>query len=373
MKLRAAQPQLGVRNKQTLVVVAREQACAMAYIFCSTGQCPPENTPLVSTRDELAQDVAKIEHWRTVWSQTFPGRAASFDEKLAWWAKCAEIDFDDWRGRPEAADVLPSILYDAVDDAVELQLVVKRSRARALADLDAARGAKFLASAERARGEPLRQRALNKVRSTAKGLAAYAEWLATEAPACEMRPRVTPAKPLFELPGSPPHDPTPYDEVVIASLSVRKDDDMGEMLQSFFEKCGVQGSMLAMSYGSDESTHASGYGFGDRDRVGDHFFYVDKRGKCCVGVEFIPGAVPSQDDDAPEPLAAELDGLAKRHPDMVCLRVPADGREPSSDDDDEAATPRDLVLWLPKSYVEEKKRASAHIKYGEGERAHRDG
>ena len=56
-----------------------------------------------------------------------------------------------------------------------------------LNDIRAEEKATFMASAERARGEPLRQRVLNIARSTEKGLAAYVEWLENAAPSCEMR------------------------------------------------------------------------------------------------------------------------------------------------------------------------------------------
>ena len=95
-------------------------------------------------------------------------------------------------GEPEPQEFLPAILLDACDDSVELQIIVQRSHAKMLNDIRAEEKATFMASSERARGEPLRQRVLNIARSTEKGLAAYVEWLENAAPSCEMRPKTAP-------------------------------------------------------------------------------------------------------------------------------------------------------------------------------------
>ena len=76
-----------------------------------------------------------------------------------------------------------------------------------------------MASAERVRGEPLRQRVLNKARSTEKGLAAYVEWLENGAPSCEMRSKTDP-KPVPLLHSHVGREP--FDDVVVAATTVAK-------------------------------------------------------------------------------------------------------------------------------------------------------
>ena len=139
------------------------------------------------------QDKARIDEWKSKAAESFPGRDASFDDKLKWYHSFNDSAWDDFMaGAPEPPEFLPKVLLDACDDSVELQLIMKRSHAKKLNEIDNESKVKFMASAERARGEPLRQRVLNKARSTEKGLAAYVEWLEdgeNGAPGCEMRPK----------------------------------------------------------------------------------------------------------------------------------------------------------------------------------------
>ena len=51
-------------------------------MLVTPGQCPPEGTPLVSSVDELAQDKARIDEWKSKAAASFPGRDASFDDTL---------------------------------------------------------------------------------------------------------------------------------------------------------------------------------------------------------------------------------------------------------------------------------------------------
>ena len=136
------------------------------WVLVTPGQCPPDNTPLVSSVDELAADEARIDEWKSKAAASFPGRDASFDDKLKWYHSLSEPSWDDFMsGAPEPQEYLPAVLLDACDDTVELQLITKRSHAKKLNNIEAVDKAKFMASAERARGEPLRQRVLNKARS----------------------------------------------------------------------------------------------------------------------------------------------------------------------------------------------------------------
>ena len=166
------------------------------WVLVTRDQCPPENTPLVSSIRDLADDQAHIDEWKDKAEATFPGRDASFDDKLKWYHSSSESVYDDFMsGAPEPQEFLPAVLLDACDDSVELQLIMKRSHAKKLNEIGAEEKAIFMASAERARGEPLRQRVLNKARSTGKGLAAYVEWLAdgeNGTPSCDMRSKTTP-------------------------------------------------------------------------------------------------------------------------------------------------------------------------------------
>ena len=186
------------------------------WVLVTPGQCPPENTPLVSSVDELAADEARIDEWKAKAEEDFPGRDASYDDKLIWWESYNEFDVDAfWSGKPEPPEFLPAVLLDSCDDSVELQLIMKRSHAKKLNDMDNEDKVKFMASSERARGEPLRQRVLNKARSTEKGLAAYVEWLENGAPGCELRPSAVPQPTRFQPDVS-------FDEVVVASKTLAK-------------------------------------------------------------------------------------------------------------------------------------------------------
>ena len=46
------------------------------WVLVTPGQCPPDNTPLVSSVDELAADKARIDEWKAKASASFPGRDA---------------------------------------------------------------------------------------------------------------------------------------------------------------------------------------------------------------------------------------------------------------------------------------------------------
>ena len=132
------------------------------WVLVTRDQCPPENTPLVSSVGELAED--RIHEWKAKASASFPGREASFDDKLRWYHELSEAVLYShiMMGEPEPQEFLPAILLDACDDSVELQIIVQRSHAKMLNDIRAEEKATFMASSERARGEPLRQRVLNK-------------------------------------------------------------------------------------------------------------------------------------------------------------------------------------------------------------------
>ena len=122
------------------------------WVLVTRDQCPPEDTPLVSSIDELAQDKARIDEWKAKATASFPGREASFDDKLKWYHSSSESVYDDFMsGAPEPHEFLPAVLLDACDDSVELQLIIKRSHVKKLNEIGAEEKAIFMASAERAR------------------------------------------------------------------------------------------------------------------------------------------------------------------------------------------------------------------------------
>ena len=355
------------------------------------GQCPPENSPLVSSVDELAQDKARIDEWKSKAGESFPGRDASFDEKLKWYHSFNDSAWDDFMaGAPEPPEYVPAVLLDACDDSVELQLIIKRGEASLLNKIDDEAKAKFMASAERVRGEPLRQRILNKARSTEKGLAAYVEWLADEngAPSCEMRSKTDP-KPVPLLPSNVGREP--FDDVVVAATTVAKGDCAERAIRGLMRDAGLYGSVMAPAITSDWSIvlHNAGDGV---DKVGEHVYYVDKRGKCCVALQLQISTGESKQSDSKKPherkFHAECKTLAEAHADKTVLTMGADPKDkgnksdtaepkaewPDSDSSDESEDAADEMskppvqaLWLPKFYDGERKRMFAHVHRGAGE------
>ena len=104
---------------------------------------------------------------RTHKNEKITRREASFDAKLRWYESFNESAYEDFWSSPEPPEFLPAVLLDACDESGELQLIMKRSHAKKLNEIGAEENAIFLASAERARGEPLRQRCANNDRESA--------------------------------------------------------------------------------------------------------------------------------------------------------------------------------------------------------------
>ena len=366
-------------------------SCSMSrWVLVTPGQCPPENTPLVSSVDELAQDKARIDEWKAKASASFPGRDASFDDKLKWYHAFNESAYEDfWSSAPEPPEYVPAVLLDACDDSVELQLIIKRGEASLLNKINDESKAKFMASAERARGEPLRQRVLNKARSTEKGLAAYVEWLAdgeNGAPSCEMRSKTTP-KPVTLLHSDVGREP--FDDVVVAARTVAKGDCAGSAIKGLMRDAGLCGSCMAPAITSDWSiiVHNAGDGV---EKVGENVFYVDKRGKCCVALELqiSTGESKQSESTGEKKFHEECKALEEAHADETLLTMGADPKDkgdksdtaepkaewPDSDSSDESEDAADEMskppvqaLWLPKFYYNERKRMFAHVHLGAGE------
>ena len=354
------------------------------------GQCPPENTPLVSSVDELAADKALIDEWKDKAGESFPGRDASFDEKLKWYHSFNDSAWDDFMaGAPAPEEFLPKVLLDACDDSVELQLIMKRSHAKKLNDMDNEDKVKFMASSERARGEPLRQRVLNKARSTEKGLAAYVEWLENGAPGCELRPSAVPQPTRFQPDIS-------FDEVVVASTTLAKGDCAESAIARLIRNTGLYGTVSAPHVTSDWSVFAHNTGMG-KDKIGEYLFYVNKHGKCCVALELhlaclgnprMSAAVEGKPAKEPAKSAAfrdECTRLSVVHADKTCITIGEDEEdeddeapdkptewpdEESSEEEesgDDMERPPVQAIWLPKFYNNERERVFAHIHDGEGE------
>ena len=184
-------------------------------------------------------------------------------------------------GAPEPEEFLPAVLLDACDDSVELQLIMKRNEASLLNKIDDESKAKFMASAERARGEPLRQRVLNKARSTEKGLAAYVEWLARTGPLV--------ARCARRLPRNLSRCSTPT-SAASRSTTWSSRRRLSPKATARKAPSGVNAGRRPVRHGlapaitSDWSIFVHNAGDGV-DKVGEHLFYVDKRGKCCVALE----------------------------------------------------------------------------------------
>ena len=364
------------------------------WVLVTPGQCPPDNTPLVSSVDELAQDKARIDEWRAKAEEDFPGREASFDRKLIWWESYNEFDVDAfWSGKPEPPEFLPAVLFDKCDDSVELQLIMKRSDAKELNEMSDESKAKFMASAERTRGEPLRQRVLNKARSTEKGLAAYVSWLEdgeNGAPSCEMRSKTTP-KPTTLLHSDVGREP--FDDVVVAARTVAKGDCAESAIKGLMRDTGLYGAAMAPAITSDWSIIV--HNVDDNvEKIGEHVYYVDKRGKCCVALQLRSiDTGESKHSASKKPhqrkFNAECKALDEAHADKTVLTMGADPKDkaakaeneaepkaewPDSDSSDESEDSSDEIskppiqaLWLPKFYDDERERMFAHIHEGEGE------
>ena len=355
-------------------------------------QCPPENTPLVSSIRDLADDQAHIDEWKDKAEATFPGRDASFDDKLKWYHSSSESVYDDFMsGAPEPQEFLPAVLLDACDDSVELQLIMKRSHAKKLNEIGAEEKAIFMASAERARGEPLRQRVLNKARSTEKGLAAYVEWLAdgeNGATSCEMRPKTAP-KPATLLHPDAASAMQPYDEVVVASMKLDKSECWKRAIRTLMRNTGLYGTVEAPRTTSDWSVFAHNVGAG-MDKVGEHVFYVNKHGTCCVALELqqLQPAQRKPKEPASAAFHSECSRLLVAHPDKHCVSIGADEKDKDDDvsdkptewpdedssseeeqefGDDIWSRPPVQAIWLPKFYSQERERCFAHIHDGAGE------
>ena len=354
------------------------------WVLVTRDQCPPENTPLISSVGELAED--RIHEWKAKASASFPGREASFDDKLRWYHELSEsvLYSHIMMGEPEPQEFLPAILLDACDDSVELQIIVQRSHAKMLNDIRAEEKATFMASSERARGEPLRQRVLNIARSTEKGLAAYVEWLENAAPACEMRPKTAP-KPATLLHPDAASAMQPVDEVVVAAMTLDKSECWEGAIRRLMRNTGLYGTVEAPRTTSDWSTFADTVGAGV-NKVGEHLFYVNKQGKCCVALELV--AVSQRKPQEPAKSAAfrdECSRLSAAHGDKTCITIGKDEKdkdddvepdkptewpdEDSSSEEDEGDMTRPPVqaIWLPKFYSQERERCFAHIHDGAGE------
>ena len=65
------------------------------WVLVTRDQCPPENTPLVSSIRDLAEDQALIDEWKSKAAVSFPGRDASFDDKLKWYHSSSESVYDE--------------------------------------------------------------------------------------------------------------------------------------------------------------------------------------------------------------------------------------------------------------------------------------
>ena len=354
-------------------------------------QCPPENTPLVSSIRDLAEDKTLIDEWKSKAAASFPGREASFDDKLKWYHSSSESVYDDFMsGAPEPHEFLPAVLLDACDDSVELQLIIKRSHVKKLNEIGAEEKAIFMASAERARGEPLRQRVLNKARSTEKGLAAYVEWLAdgeNGATSCEMRPKTAP-KPATLLHPDAASAMQPYDEVVVASKKFDKKDCWKRAIKTLMRNTGLYGTVEAPRTTSDWSVFAHNIGAGMDKVVGENVFYVNKHGTCCVALELVDLDTAQRKSKEPASAAfrSECSRLLVAHPDKHCVSIGADEKdkdddvagkptewpdEDSSSSEDESgddmSRPPVQAIWLPKFYSQERERVFAHIHDGAGE------
>jgi len=355
------------------------------WVLVTPGQCPPEDSPLVSCVDELAADKARIDEWKSKASASFPGREASFDDKLKWYHELSEsvlYSHVGW-GEPEPQEFLPAVLLDACDDRVELQIIVKRSHAKMLNGIRAEEKATFMASSERARGEPLRQRILNKARSNEKGLAAYVEWLENAAPSCEMRPK-TAAKPPTLLHPDAASAMQPVDEVVVAAMTLDKSECWEGAIRRLIRNTGLYGTVESPRTTSDWSVFAHNIGAG-ANKVGEHLFYVNKQGKCCVVLELV--AVSQRKSKEPAKSAAfhaECTRLSAAHGDKTCITIGKDEKDvdeapdkatewPDEDSsseeesDDMWSRPPIQAIWLPKFYDQERKRVFAHIHDGAGE------
>ena len=360
------------------------------WVLVTPGQCPPENTPLVSSVDELAQDKARINELKSKASASFPGREASFDDKLRWYESFNESAYEDFWSSPEPPEFLPAVLLDACDESVELQLIMKRSDAKELNKLSDESKAEFMASAERARGEPLRQRVLNKARSTEKGLAAYVSWLEdgeNGAPSCEMRSKTTP-KPTTLLHSDVGREP--FDDVVVAATTVAKGDCASRAIKGLMRDTGLYGAAMAPAITSDWSIIV--HNVDDNvEKIGEHVYYVDKRGKCCVALQLQISTGQSKHSGSKKPhekkFHEECKALAEAHADKTVLTMGADEKDkaakdeaepkaewPDSDSSDESegaademSKPPVQALWLPKFYDGERKRMFAHVHRGAGE------
>ena len=357
------------------------------WVLVTPGQCPPDNTPLVSSVDELAADKALIDEWKDKAGESFPGRDASFDEKLKWYHSFNDSAWDDFMaGAPAPEEFLPKVLLDACDDTVELQLITKRSHAKKLNGIEAVDKAKFMASAERARGEPLRQRVLNKARSTEKGLAAYVEWLENGAPGCEMRPKTAP-KPATLLHPDAASAMQPYDEVILAATTVAKGDSADRAIRRLIRDTGLYGTVVAPRTTSDWSVLDHNIGVG-MDKVGEHLYYVNKHGTCCVALQLHLAAAQPKPKESAKSAAFrdECSRLSVAHADKTCITIGEDEKdkvdeapgkatewpdEDSSSEEDESgddmSRPPIQGIWLPKFYDQERERVFAHIHDGAGE------
>ena len=344
---------------------------------------------MVSCVDELTRDKMRIDEWKSKAEASSPGRDASFDDKLKWYHELSESVWYShiMMGEPEPQEFLPAVLLDACDDSVELQIIVQRSHAKKLNDIDNEDKVKFMASAERARGEPLRQRILNKARSTEKGLAAYVEWLENAAPSCEMRPKTAP-KPATLLHPDAASAMQPVDEVVVAAMTLDKSECWEGAVRRLMRNTGLYGTVEAPRTTSDWSTFAHNVGAGV-NKVGEHLFYVNKHGKCCVALELV--AVSQRKSKEPAKSAAfhaECTRLSAAHGDKTCITIGKDEKdkvddnvadkptewpdEDSSSEEeqesgDDMSRPPVQAIWLPKFYSQERERCFAHIHDGAGE------
>ena len=103
------------------------------WVLVTRDQCPPENTPLVSSVDELAEDKAHRRMESQGRRRPSPAATrASTTSFLRGTMKLSEsvLYSHIMMGEPEPQEFLPAILLDACDDSVELQIIISGATRR---------------------------------------------------------------------------------------------------------------------------------------------------------------------------------------------------------------------------------------------------
>lgn len=347
------------------------------------GETPPDDKPwLISSRDELARDEAKMESWKADWkksSMSWPGPNGTLTQKRRWVSELDKADeavdiFDKMDGDyPEyPIDVIQGIMLDCCPEQLILQLYMPRKRLEEL-ELSDANAAKFLGATEIHRsGYP----------------AAVASWDAYKAWLLEL-PTANAATDTAAAAATP---------VLFAMCECASTDGSRDKIMATLESLGLLEQLLcaqAAPAGLTPGVVATRSSQKVSEKVGGNLhFPITQESQACkppttaastqkmmgrisVAFEVLLTACEKKTSKKKSDLEAELEAMVK-----ACggtkkfLLIPKKKGPSSSDDEDDddddskgssITSDTHHILWLPSAYRMIDERVRSHCLHGEGE------